>query len=198
MSPTRALARVGRELERRGLLLMTDPELPSVTGIVAGEPVRGSWWSHPKARAIYTVLEALEDDEAALFVKLVAKKVTLVHRSLWPELFTVAMAKEGWQTKGLSPGAHALSKRVERDGSLRATKNEARSARELEERLLAHGAQEHTETGAHAKVLETWARCASRKHYRPEGGEPVSARLALEARLHDWPKAKLPWQGRRP
>lgn len=198
MPPT--AARALRELERRGLLLVTDAELPSVTRLVAGEPVRGSWWSHPRARAIYGVLEALEDDDTALFVKLVSKKVTVVHRSLWRELFTVALARESWQTKGLSSEARALSKRVERAGSLRAEKRDTKSARELEERLLVHGAQEHTETGAHAKVLETWTCCASRKHYRPKQGDPESARRVLEGRLatDDWSGAKLPWQGRSP
>ena len=45
-SPPGALQRVERELERIGLLLEHDKELPSVTLLVAGEPIRGSWWGH--------------------------------------------------------------------------------------------------------------------------------------------------------
>ena len=35
-----------RELRRWGMLLETDPVLPSVATIVAGSRIRGSWWSH--------------------------------------------------------------------------------------------------------------------------------------------------------
>ena len=30
-----------------GLLLESDAKLPSVAGLVACAPVRGSWWGHP-------------------------------------------------------------------------------------------------------------------------------------------------------
>src|SRR3990172_1678201 len=88
------------EIEKQGILLVTDPVLPSVTGIVAGEPVSGSWWSHPRAHEIYAVLTSLEDDLGVLLVKLVSKKETFVHSSLWPQLFAIATSKEDWQTSG--------------------------------------------------------------------------------------------------
>src|SRR5438093_284709 len=48
-------------LAREGLLLLSDARLPSIAGLVAGAPVRGSWWGHPAGQAIYQVSEALAD-----------------------------------------------------------------------------------------------------------------------------------------
>ena len=57
-------------LERHGLLLKQGRELPSVAALVAGEEVRGSWWSHPRSRAIFAALEELEDWRDALLAKI--------------------------------------------------------------------------------------------------------------------------------
>ena len=38
-------------LEEHGLLLLQDKTLPSLVGLIAGEPVSGSWWGHPRAHA---------------------------------------------------------------------------------------------------------------------------------------------------
>src|ERR1700681_4423049 len=43
-------------LKNDGLLLKSDPRLPSVAGLVAGEAIRGSWWAHPAAHAIFQEL----------------------------------------------------------------------------------------------------------------------------------------------
>ncbi|HXV63182.1 MAG TPA: hypothetical protein VEK15_20960 [Vicinamibacteria bacterium] len=192
-----SLARASRELERLGVLLVTDARLPSLTRIVAGEAVKGSWWSHPKARTIYAVLEALEDDAAALLVKLVSRKLTFVHRALWPELFSVAMARDDWQTRGLSPSATSLLELVDAEKMLRVESGSAKAAREIEDRLLAHGSQQHTERGAHAKVLTTWEETARLRDFRPKPTDPASARAALESRIRSWEGAKLPWEPRR-
>src|SRR5581483_2271004 len=40
------------DLESRGLWLVSDPRLPSLATVVAGEPVRGSWWAHPESQRI--------------------------------------------------------------------------------------------------------------------------------------------------
>src|SRR5262245_35006595 len=103
------------ELAREGLLLESDSCLPSVTSLVAGAPVRGSWWGHRRGRAIYAVLQALADDGEVLFTKLVGGKVTLVHRRLWPALVGVALARAPWQLRGLTEPARRLLARVERE-----------------------------------------------------------------------------------
>jgi hypothetical protein len=48
-------------LVREGVLLKSDPKLPSVVAIAAGGPVRGSWWGHPKGRVIFNALERLAE-----------------------------------------------------------------------------------------------------------------------------------------
>lgn len=60
--------------------------VPSLVDAIAGEPVRGSWWGHPKAHAIFRVLEDVYDSPQVLVCRLVRGKVTLVHRRLWPAL----------------------------------------------------------------------------------------------------------------
>ena len=77
MTPEAALA-------RWGLLLLSDARYPSLASVIAGAPVRGSWWGHPKGRAIFNASCALERDAEA--PKLVNGKVTFVHRRLWPAL----------------------------------------------------------------------------------------------------------------
>lgn len=191
-----------REIEKRGILLVTDPVLPSVTGIVAGEPVSGSWWSHPRAHEMYAVLTGLEEEHGVLRVKLVSKKETFVHRSLWPELFAVATSGEDWQTAGLSARARALLDKVEKYGAIRLDeigrgfdrKALSRAARELEEKLLVHGDQEHTQKGTHAKLLSSWKRRSEKLKVRFEGVDVASARAAFEART----TGRLPWQRTRP
>jgi hypothetical protein len=194
--------KVLREIEKRGILLVTDPVLPSVTGIVTGEPVSGSWWSHPRAHEIFAVTTSLEEDPAVLLVKLVSRKETFVHRSLWPQLFAIATSKADWQTSGLSARARALLEKVESYGAIRLDelgrgfdrKALGRAARELEERLLVHGDQMHTEKGAHAKLLSSWTERAKKLNVSFEGIDIESARAAFEERT----TGKLPWQRTRP
>jgi hypothetical protein len=69
---------VSEHLERAGLLLQADGELPSVASLVAGEAIRGSWWSHPRAHAIYDVCVTLGEREDLVSVKLLKGKVTHV------------------------------------------------------------------------------------------------------------------------
>lgn len=63
---------------------------PSLAGVIAGEPVRGSWWSHPKGREIFAVTRAVRDSDAVLVCRLIRGKITLVHRRMWPALVRVA------------------------------------------------------------------------------------------------------------
>ena len=64
--------------------------VPSVAEAVAGEPVRGSWWGHPRGHDIFRALSAIDDSPDVLCFKLVAGKVTFVHRRLWPALVLLA------------------------------------------------------------------------------------------------------------
>ena len=59
---------------------------PRLIDAIAGEAIVGNWWSHPKANAIYDVLERASASPDVLPCRLVDGKVTLVHRRLWPAL----------------------------------------------------------------------------------------------------------------
>jgi hypothetical protein len=45
---TASFDQVMEALECYGILLETDPKLPSAAALVAGSPISGSWWLHPK------------------------------------------------------------------------------------------------------------------------------------------------------
>jgi hypothetical protein len=70
-----------REFERHGVLLLSDSKLLSVSGLVAGKPVRGSWWWHPAGHTIFRMAGELADHPGCVVTKLVFGKVTFVHRN---------------------------------------------------------------------------------------------------------------------
>jgi hypothetical protein len=79
-----ALAKPGMLLESaRG-------PLPNVAEMIAGEPIRGSWWGHPAGHAIFDALNSLAESPDVVRTRLVNGKVTLVHRRQWPALARVA------------------------------------------------------------------------------------------------------------
>src|SRR6266511_3379685 len=104
-------------LTANGLLLKQDKTLPNVVGILTGESLRTSWWSHPKAHLIFAVLSELADHPDVLFTKLLHRKDTLVHRSLWPAVLAMGSARDQWQLQGLSGEAKRLLERLDRGGS---------------------------------------------------------------------------------
>jgi hypothetical protein len=191
----RAVERVMESLQQFGLLLRQDKALPSVVTIVAGGPVAGSWWGHPRSADIFRCLSDLQLQPDVLETKLIGGKVTYVHRRLWPALLAVAQAGEPWQMRGLSPGARALLQRIGKQGPLIAS---GPAARELQTQLLAHGSQVHTEAGHHETRLETWeqwshrAGCTTDLSANQARRELESAAVALGAALKN-----LPWQAAR-
>jgi hypothetical protein len=206
-----ALRAVRLALDRHGLLLEVDARRPSVTTIVAGEPVRGSWWAHRDGRLIFSVLGSLDDDEA-LVVPLVDRKATLVHPRLWPALYAVATSGEPWQTDGLSAPARRLLSAVRTNDEVRADRasNGRRTdpkamgdrMRGLERRLLVRGTSVHTETGAHAAVVEGWDRWARRVGVGTRCPSPSEAKTTLEGAVSAWaagtkPLPRLPWRSHR-
>ncbi len=80
-------------VEQHGVVLASARgPVPSVAEAIAGEPIVGSWWSHPKADAIFDALSALDDSDEIRCFKLVDRKITFVHRRLWPALARLAQA----------------------------------------------------------------------------------------------------------
>ena len=167
-------------LEKYGLLLLQDKELPSAVGIITGEKVSGSWWSHPRANEIFRKLLALDD---VLTAKLIGGKVTFVAKRLQPAVAAAGGAREPWQTRGLSPAAKRLLAQIDRDGAVRAS---GAPSKQLQERLLANAREEHTESGRHETVLEPWP--ASRMSAEAGRHQIEKAATAIGAELHD-----LPW-----
>ena len=64
--------------------------VPSLAEVVAGEPIRGSWWGHPAGHAIFDAINEVADSGEVVRLRLVNGKITLVHRRLWPALVRVA------------------------------------------------------------------------------------------------------------
>jgi hypothetical protein len=78
-------------LVEHGMLLQSAKgPLPNVAELVAGEPIAGSWWGHPKGHEIFAELEALDASPDIVRMRLVNGKVTLVHRRAWPALVRLA------------------------------------------------------------------------------------------------------------
>src|SRR5260370_5227976 len=75
-------------VQRDGVVMQSAriPGIPSLAEAIAGEPIRGSWWGHRKGQEIVLALATLYDSSEVLAFRLVQKKLTLVHRRLWPAL----------------------------------------------------------------------------------------------------------------
>ena len=87
MTPKQGLAFV----KRHGVVLQSARgPVPSLAEAIAGEPIRGSWWGHPKGHEIFRVAEAIGESSEVLVCKLVDGKVTFIHRRLWPALVKLA------------------------------------------------------------------------------------------------------------
>jgi len=87
MTATEAFAFV----EKNGVVLVSAKgPVPRLTEAIAGEPIKGSWWGHPKSHQIFAIRGAVTESEDVLVCRLVKGKITLVHRRLWPALVRLA------------------------------------------------------------------------------------------------------------
>jgi hypothetical protein len=109
MSPKQAIAFV----KRHGIVLQAARgPVPSLAEAIAGGPIRGSWWGHPKGRLIFQATQAVCESPDVLVCKLIDGKVTYVHRRVWPALvklaprFKKAQLAKVWDEHTES-GAHA-------------------------------------------------------------------------------------------
>jgi hypothetical protein len=64
--------------------------VPSLAEAVAGGPIRGSWWAHPKGNDIFLCSRAVRQSPDVLVCRLIGGKVTYIHRRLWPALVRLA------------------------------------------------------------------------------------------------------------
>src|SRR5687768_2920676 len=136
-------------LARSGMVTMVPaaPAVPALVPLVAGGPVKGSWWAHPAGKTIFALASALDDHADVLSLKLVAGKVTFVHRRLWPALLR-CVTDPAWRDAAKLPAAAArLLASIEAAGELPVA---AAAVKPLG--LLVRTAQVHTESGRHEPV----------------------------------------------
>ena len=188
-APSQAILKA---LTRYGLLLKQDKRLPSVVTMLTGAPLTSSWWSHPDAHRIFRVLCGLADHPDVLVAKLLYRKDTFVHRSLWPALLGAVGANERWQRQRLSQPAKRLLARVHRQRTPVTSGGTATG--ELLARLLVHAEEVHTVAGRHQIAARSWQRWAADAGVEPMS-PPHQARATLEAAAAGLgaPRAALPW-----
>jgi hypothetical protein len=183
-------ATVLEALEDLGILLLQDQELPSIVGLFCGRRVNSSWWSIPESHDIFRCLQSL-DPGTALVTRLLNRKVTYVHRRLWPALVTLGAAREPWQMRALSSDAKDLLAQLTRGES---TLARGQTARDLQARLLVVAHEVHTPSGRHEVGLEMWGPWTARMQVRPLSTAEV-ARGVLEtaSRRIGAAEVALPW-----
>jgi len=158
-------------LKKKGVMTLAE-----LAEAIAGEPIKGSWWSHPKGKLIFNVTSALEDAAGVLACKL-AGRVTFVDEALFPALYRV-VTDEAFVARAPAK-ARAIAKRAAR----KPLKLTAEDKRALGNTCILHISSEHTDSGAHAMFARTWVSWASpetkRRAAELEWDEAVTA---LEAR----------------
>jgi len=174
-------------------IVPTGRAVPSLVGAIAGEPIKGSWWSHPAGKAIFRIASAVEASDRVLAAKLIDGKITLLDRAHWPALIRV-VTDRGWRAPridALAPPARALLDQVERAGELHADdaaltgKAFTAARRALDLVLLVRSTSEHTERGHHASTLSSWTRwCPPPVATAARKLTLADARASLAAVLH--------------
>ena len=87
MTPKQAIAFV----KANGVVLESGRgAVPTLAEAIAGAPIRGSWWAHPKANTIFLCSRAIRESADVLVCRLVGGKVTYIYRHLWPALVRLA------------------------------------------------------------------------------------------------------------
>lgn len=78
-------------VKRNGIVLESARgPVPNFAEAVVGKRIRGSWWGHAKGNEIFLLTRAVRDSADVLVCRLVGRKITYVHRRLWPALVRLA------------------------------------------------------------------------------------------------------------
>jgi hypothetical protein len=80
---------------------------------VAGEAIRGNWWGHGRRREIFRATRKVRECNEVLVCRLLDRKITYVHRRLWPAIVRVqksinATALGALHEEHTNTGAHRL------------------------------------------------------------------------------------------
>lgn len=63
---------------------------PTLAERIAGEPIRGSWWAHPKGQQIFDATRKARASRVVLVCGLASGRITYIHRRLWPHFVRLA------------------------------------------------------------------------------------------------------------
>lgn len=203
----RDLESVLEHLERHGWMQLAGVEPWTLTSHISGEAIRGSWWGHDSGPRIYEICTRLGEHRDVESFRLVDRKVTFVHRRLWPAVVAAGRAQDPWQLAMARSEDRELLARVEKEGKFNTYKQVVAGMRSkdlgaaglrLESALLLHGHQEHTDEGAHGKILESWTHWTERRDVEDFPQGPAEARDALEQAYRELvadgdPTGHLPW-----
>lgn len=78
-------------IRRHGVVLEAARGLePALADRIAGEEIRGGWWSHPRGHEIYELTQRVRDSRAVLVCTLAKGRITYIHRRLWPSFVRLA------------------------------------------------------------------------------------------------------------
>lgn len=78
-------------IKKHGVVLASAKgPVPRLTEAIVDEPIKGSWWAHPKSHQIFAAFQAVRHSKDVLVCRLVNGKITFIHRRLWPALVRVA------------------------------------------------------------------------------------------------------------
>ena len=93
MTPAQALSFV----ERHGIVLEAarNATVASLADAIAGEAIRGSWWTHPRSREIFAITRAVRASSEVLVCRLVDGKISFVHARCWPALIRLSALLPG-------------------------------------------------------------------------------------------------------
>jgi hypothetical protein len=173
-------------VEQCGLVTLSPlGDLPSIVRLVAGDDATARWWSHPKGTAIFNLYQHLADRPTILVAKLVAGRVTLVHRRLWEPVLVLAQNRERVDAalSRLSPHTLEAYHAVCRQGSVSLRDAAAllesdrrrlkRSVIALEKHALVLTRDEHTDTGAHDVSIQSWRHFKAARAVVAPGNYPL-------------------------
>ena len=72
------------------VLVSAKGSVPRLAEYIGGAPIKGSWWAHPQAHAIFALINVLADSEQVVICRMIEGRLTMVHRRLWPSLVRAA------------------------------------------------------------------------------------------------------------
>lgn len=90
-APSLTRSQVLASLKHHGVMLEGGHgPVPNLVELIAGEPVKGNWWSHLQSHSIFALTRAVRASPNVLTCRVVNGKITFVHRRVWPALVRLA------------------------------------------------------------------------------------------------------------